>query len=64
MSKIRTQPTESATKRNISKNPYSRGWRETRAEIAPPGPLLEYSRRGGDRLRDIGLFFGGEFTAG
>lgn len=64
MSRVRTQPTESATKRNILNDPQSRGRRETRAEIAPPGPMLEYRQRGGDRLRDIGLFFGGEFTAG
>ena len=64
MSRVRTQLTESASKRNVLKTPQIRGRRETRAEFAETRPLLEYSRRGGDCQKDCGLFFGGEFRAG
>jgi hypothetical protein len=64
MSWGRTRPADLATRRNIVQTPQFRGGRETGAEIAPPGRLLEYSRRGGDQLRAIGLFYGGQSRAG
>ena len=64
MSQARTQPTESAAKRNIFTTPQSRGWRETRAEFTLPRPLLEYSQRAGGHLKWCGPFYGGEFRAG
>jgi len=63
MSRSRTQPTESATKRDVLKNPQQRGWRETRAEMAPSRQLLEYEAAA-EHLKWCGLFYGGEFRAG
>jgi hypothetical protein len=61
MSRVRTQPTESATKRN---KPQSHRRRETRAEFFPAEPLLEYRQPEGGPLKWCGLFYGGESRAG
>jgi len=58
MSRVRTKPTESATRRDF------REGRTTRAEMLPMGPLLEYRRHGGGALKWPTLFYGGETTAG
>lgn len=64
MSRIRTKPTESAMKRLAIKDRLTRSGRMTRAEMEPPGPLLEYTRSAGGPLKWCGLFFGGETRAG
>ena len=64
MSGIRTQPTESARKRDVWKDPQSTTGRKTRAELLPPGPLLEYTVRLGGNLKWCNTFFGGESRAG
>lgn len=53
MSAVRTQPTESANKRNIP-TVHMRGGEEARAVNMPFRPLLELQP----------LYFGGEITAG
>jgi hypothetical protein len=64
MSIMRTQPTESAGKRAILKNPRTLGRSETRAERNPSRTMLEYTPPPGGPLKTCTLFFGGEFRAG
>lgn len=64
MSRVRTQPTESARKRDVFTDPQVRGGRSTRAEFFPSEPLLEYERASGGPLKWPGLFYGGETRAG
>lgn len=64
MSRVRTQPTESARKRDVFTNRQVRGGRRTRAEILPAGSLLEYKAVSGGNRKWPSLFYGGETTAG
>ncbi len=64
MSRARTQPTASAKKRDVLKNPQQRGPRETRAEtMAAWRPLLEYEAAARHPKWCV-LHYGGEFRAG
>jgi len=64
MSRKRTKPTESATKRGVGKDPQSIAGRVTRAEFTPPGPLLEYIDHSGGNLKWCNTFYGGVSRAG
>jgi hypothetical protein len=64
MSRVRTQPTESATKRDVFTDLQVRGGRRTRAEFLPARPLLEYTGAFGGPLKWPSLFYGGETRAG
>lgn len=64
MSRIRTKLAESATKRGVGKDPQSIPGRMTRAELMPPGPLLEYIDHAGGNLKWCNAFYGGESRAG
>lgn len=64
MSRVRTQPAQSATKRDTLASPRARTGRDARIEFSLPGPLLEYTSSSGGPLKWCGLYFGGESTAG
>lgn len=68
MSRVRTQPTESATKRDVfaaaREGVQNREGRETRAEFLPSRPKLEYGFTSGGPLKWPSLFYGGETRAG
>ena len=64
MSRVRTKPTESATKRNVLTDPQGRRGRVTRAESPTMGRLLEYTGSSGGTTKWCSLYFGGETRAG
>ena len=64
MSRVRTKPTESATKREVRRDPHARAGRVTRAEFSPSEPLLEYISPTGGNRKWCSLYFGGESRAG
>jgi len=64
MSRVRTQPTESATKRNVFTDLAVRGGRRTRAEFLPARPLLEYAAASGGATKWPSLYYGGATRAG
>lgn len=63
MSRNRTKPTESATKRDQLTVQSGVG-RMIRAEMLPPGPLLEYIDHSGGNLKWCTTYFGGQSRAG
>jgi hypothetical protein len=64
MSRVRTKPTESATERDVLRDPHARGGRVTRPEFSPSEPLLEYISPSGGIRKWCGLYYGGESRAG
>jgi len=64
MSRVRTQPTQSATERDV-RNRQARAGRVTRAEHSTARrPLLEYIGPSGGLTKWCSLYFGGESRAG
>ncbi len=64
MSRVRTKPAESATKREARRDPHARAGRVTRSEFSPAEPLLEYISPTGGNRKWCSLYFGGESRAG
>ena len=64
MSRVRTQPTESANMRDVFSHLHARAGRVTRAEFSPSRVLLEFIGPSGGTRKWCNLYFGGESRAG